>query len=98
MNAFTLQRIAGHASITTTQRYVRPNAKAMEQAMLPLDAVNRGKTAALVDAPAAVPATMALPEASGGDGKALHNSGNTLAISELSECAPVAQVDRATVS
>jgi len=35
-DAFTLARIAGHSSITITQRYIHPQADAIERAFAPL--------------------------------------------------------------
>ena len=39
-DVFTLARIAGHSSITITQRYVHPQADAIERAFAPLGAVS----------------------------------------------------------
>jgi len=39
-DAFTLARIAGHSSITITQRYIHPQADAIERAFAPLAAVS----------------------------------------------------------
>ena len=38
-DAFTLARIAGHSSITITQRYIHPQADAIERAFAPLAAM-----------------------------------------------------------
>jgi len=35
-DAFTLARIAGHSSITITERYIHPQADAIERAFAPL--------------------------------------------------------------
>ena len=37
-DAFTLARIAGHSSITITQRYIHPQADAIERAFAPFGA------------------------------------------------------------
>jgi hypothetical protein len=37
-DAFTLERIAGHSSITITQRYVHPQVDAIERAFAPFSA------------------------------------------------------------
>ena len=39
-DAFTLARIAGHSSITITQRYIHPQADAIERAFAPLAALS----------------------------------------------------------
>jgi site-specific recombinase XerD len=39
-DAFTLARIAGHSSITITQRYIHPQADAIERAFAPLAAAS----------------------------------------------------------
>lgn len=39
-DVFTLARIAGHSSITITQRYVHPQADAIERAFAQLDSIN----------------------------------------------------------
>jgi integrase len=43
-DAFTLARIAGHSSITITQRYIHPQADAIERAFAPLAAVPRASS------------------------------------------------------
>jgi integrase len=40
-DAFTLARIAGHSSITITQRYIHPQADAIERAFAPLALVSK---------------------------------------------------------
>ena len=42
VEAFTIMRIAGHGSITISQRYVHPTSEAMERAFEKLEAFNRG--------------------------------------------------------
>jgi integrase len=42
VDAFTIMRIAGHSSITVSQRYVHPTSEAMERAFEKLEAFNRG--------------------------------------------------------
>jgi hypothetical protein len=39
-DVFTLARIAGHSSITITQRYVHPQADAIERAFAPFGSTN----------------------------------------------------------
>jgi hypothetical protein len=39
-DAFTIIKLAGHSSITMSQRYVHPTPAAMEQAMERLDSMN----------------------------------------------------------
>lgn len=40
VDVFTLARIAGHSSITITQRYVHPQADAIERAFTPFGSTN----------------------------------------------------------
>lgn len=42
VDAFTIMRIAGHSSITVSQRYVHPTSEAMERAFEKLEAFNEG--------------------------------------------------------
>ena len=42
-DAFTIQKIAGHSSILTSQRYVHPTPERVEQAISRLDEYNRRK-------------------------------------------------------
>ena len=42
-DAFTIMRIAGHSSVTISQRYVHPSPEAVEKAFERLDAINREK-------------------------------------------------------
>ena len=41
VDAFTIMRIAGHSSITISQRYVRPSSEAVERAFARLEASNQ---------------------------------------------------------
>jgi integrase len=41
VDAFTIMRLAGHSSITVSQRYVHPTPEAMEQAVAKLEMLNR---------------------------------------------------------
>jgi len=43
---FTIQRIAGHSSITMNQRYVHPTPERMEDAFARLETYNQAKVAA----------------------------------------------------
>jgi integrase len=67
-DAFTIQAVAGHASVTTSQRYVHPVAETIKRAInmlddyRKLDAESRGAKLAVVGSepiPATVPATRA---------------------------------------
>jgi len=60
VDAFTIMRIAGHSTITVSQKYVHPSTEAMERAFQRLAALNaqKGKKRR---APATVSATMAQP-------------------------------------
>jgi hypothetical protein len=40
-DAFTIMRLAGHSSVTVTQRYVHPTRESMERAFDRLEALNR---------------------------------------------------------
>jgi integrase len=40
-DAFTIQRLAGHSSITISQRYVHPDMQAKIEAVLLLDKLNQ---------------------------------------------------------
>jgi len=42
-DAFTIMRIAGHSSVTVSQRYVHPSPESLEQAFERLDTLNRSK-------------------------------------------------------
>jgi len=42
-DAFTIMRIAGHSSVTVSQRYVHPSPESLETAFERLDALNRSK-------------------------------------------------------
>lgn len=41
VDAFTIMRIAGHSTITISQRYVHPSAEAIESAFEKLEAANK---------------------------------------------------------
>jgi integrase len=47
-DVFTLARIAGHSSITITQRYVRPQADAIERAFSKLGGHKTGHTQEII--------------------------------------------------
>jgi integrase len=47
-DVFTLARIAGHSSITITQRYVHPQADAIERAFLRLGGHKTGHTEEII--------------------------------------------------
>ena len=62
-DAFTIMRIAGHSSVTVSQRYVHPTPETLERAFERLEALNRQAVAGLVETPkrlrpATVPATL----------------------------------------
>jgi integrase/recombinase XerC len=42
VDAFTIMKIAGHSSVTVSQRYVHPTSEAMERAFEKLEAFNSG--------------------------------------------------------
>ena len=42
-DAFTIMRIAGHSSVTVSQRYVHPSPESMERAFERLDMLNRSR-------------------------------------------------------
>lgn len=42
-DAFTIMRIAGHSSVTVSQRYVHPSSESLETAFARMDALNRSK-------------------------------------------------------
>jgi hypothetical protein len=41
--AFTIMRIAGHSSVTVSQRYVHPSPVSLEKAFERMDALNRAR-------------------------------------------------------
>ncbi|SRR6266571_3965004 len=45
VDAFTIMRLAGHSSVTISQRYVHPTPEALENALIKLEALNRRETA-----------------------------------------------------
>jgi hypothetical protein len=48
-DAFTIMRIAGHSSVTVSQRYVHPSPESLERAFERMDAMNnsaRGESSA----------------------------------------------------
>ena len=48
-DAFTIMRIAGHSSVTVSQRYVHPSPESLERAFEQLEALN-GKAAGSLEA------------------------------------------------
>ena len=63
VEAFTIMRIAGHSSVTVSQRYVHPTPEAVEKAFLRLEALNQANRDDLASArqrliPATVSATV----------------------------------------
>ncbi len=64
-DAFTIMRIAGHSSVTVSQRYVHPTPEALERAFERLEALNVQAVAGLLETPKRLrPATVSatLPE------------------------------------
>ncbi len=64
-DAFTIMRIAGHSSVTVSQRYVHPTPEALERAFERLEALNVQAVAGLLETPKRLrPATISatLPE------------------------------------
>jgi len=68
VDAFTIMRIAGHSSITVSQRYIHPSSEAMERAFERLEQLNgrmdrknpsgrelHGPTTVFTTVPAALP-------------------------------------------
>lgn len=47
VEAFTIMRLAGHSSVTISQRYVHPTGHAVEHAISRLDAMNQRATSRL---------------------------------------------------
>jgi len=60
VDAFTIMRIAGHSTITVSQKYVHPSTDAMERAFERLASLNAAKVEKR-HAPATVSATMLEP-------------------------------------
>ena len=67
VDAFTIMRIAGHSTITVSQKYVHPSSEAMERAFERLETFNAGvepdrvvepETVAKSNLPATVSATL----------------------------------------
>ena len=60
VDAFTIMRIAGHSSITVSQRYVHPSPEALERAFERLEAFNSaiGRQSEVLDANGLIPATV----------------------------------------
>jgi integrase len=63
VEAFTIMRLAGHSSVTVSQRYVHPTPQAMEQAMARLESLNQhalgeGSETEIRALPATVSATL----------------------------------------
>ncbi len=54
-DAFTIMRIAGHSSVTVSQRYVHPSPESLETAFERLDTLNRSKRGEPAILPAKVP-------------------------------------------
>jgi integrase len=64
VDAFTIMRIAGHSSVTVSQKYVHPSTEAMERAFERLEILNavvEPETAEKSSLPATVSATLAEP-------------------------------------
>jgi len=60
VEAFTIMRVAGHSSVTISQRYVHPSSEAVERAFDMLEALNRRASEAQVHTASAelIPATV----------------------------------------
>ncbi|MCZ6625027.1 MAG: tyrosine-type recombinase/integrase, partial [Deltaproteobacteria bacterium] len=63
---FAIMRIAGHSSVTVSQRYVHPTPETMERAFQRLEALNEKAAEKLTEgqkrrAPATIPATLPVP-------------------------------------
>jgi hypothetical protein len=50
-DAFTIMKIAGHSSVTVSQRYVHPSPDSLERAFERLDALNAAKREGAPKAP-----------------------------------------------
>jgi len=66
VDAFTIMRIAGHSSVTVSQRYVHPTPETMERAFQRLEALNEKAARKLPEGqkrqvPATIPATLPVP-------------------------------------
>ena len=91
VDAFTIMKIVGHSSITVSEKYVHPSSESVKRAFERMQEFNERANRQL---PATNFATVVNSgsQPSGSDGKqVLHNQ-------RITKCAPVAQVDRATVS
>jgi hypothetical protein len=91
VDVFTIMKIAGHSTVTVSEKYVHPSSESMERAFTKLQEFNEMNNKRL---PATISATVAnsntqTPQAC--IDQVLQNK-------EVTPCAPVAQVDRATVS
>ena len=91
VDVLTTMKIAGHSSVTVSEKYVHGNCESTERAFLELHEFSRR---AIEQPPATVSASAASFDAEGPqvDEKRYDTT------QSLSHCAPVAQVDRATVS
>lgn len=61
-DAFTIMRVAGHSTVTVSQRYVHPSPETIERAFERLERLNSGATESLPEGlkkllPATIPAT-----------------------------------------
>jgi integrase len=91
VDVFTIMKIAGHSSVTVSERYVHPSSESVERAFAKLQEFNES---AIKRLPATIPATVVASDAQALEAACQQVS----SIEELTQCAPVAQVDRATVS
>ncbi len=91
VDVFTIMRIAGHSSVTVSERYVHPGFESIERAFAKLQEFNES---AIKQLPATIPATVVDSGSQALEADVPQDSLNQ----EFTDCAPVAQVDRATVS
>ncbi len=90
-DAFTIMKIAGHSSITVSEKYVQPSSESMERVFERLQKFNEG---AYMQLPATISATVANSDSQ----SSIEGGKQVLQNQRIIEYAPVAQVDRATVS
>jgi integrase len=91
VDVFTLRNIAGHSSVTTSEKYIHPSSESMERAFVKLEEYNEMVRRNLPATISATVADSAIPSLEESKQQVTSNQ-------EVDEHAPVAQVDRATVS
>ena len=87
VDVFSIMKIAGHSSVTVSEKYVHPSSESVERAFAGLQEFNER-------AAKQPPATVVEPGSRALEVSEPQQSSNQT----FTQCAPVAQVDRATVS